>query len=395
MSAASPSLVLERFRLEAVVGRGGSGVVYSAIDETTGERVAVKRLHKHLVGTVAATRFAREAHLLASLFNPHVVRFVAFGTDAKGSSWLALEWLGGRDLGKLRRERRLTRAEVFDVMRQATSALAALHEAGIVHRDVKPGNFQVTSEAGPLRLSLVDFGIARGGFDNDLTVAGMTLGTPSYMAPEQARGEAGVGPPADVFALGVMFFELASGRKPFVGEDIVEVVAKIVLGETPRLRDLEPDVDPALDALLAKALAKDPAERFPSAVELLAAIAELPAPALADPEPRAVDDPIHSTQTGRTWLSESLEQRVVTALFADATACPPEDAARFLRDMPGERLHQRRAALKQAQQTGAGGCRPRGEAGGARLRGHRLSREPVIDAQDAVVAHDAGANRLA
>jgi tetratricopeptide (TPR) repeat protein/tRNA A-37 threonylcarbamoyl transferase component Bud32 len=330
--AGSPrTLVLERFRLESVVGRGGSGVVYSAIDEATGERVAVKRLHKHLVGTVAATRFAREAHLIASVHSPHVVRFVAFGTDARGTAWLALEWLGGRDLGKLRRERRLTRAEVFDVLHQSSGALAALHEAGIVHRDVKPGNFQVTDEAGPLRLSLIDFGIARGGFDNDLTVAGMTLGTPSYMAPEQARGEVGIGPAADVFGLGVMYYELATGRRPFVGSDVVEVVAKIVLGPTPRLREADPDADPAFDALLAKAMAKEPEDRFANAIELAAAIAELPAPPAAEARrpPVFVDDTGSSTQSGRTWLSESLEQRVVTALFADATHASAEDAARF------------------------------------------------------------------
>ena len=316
-----------RFRLDAFVARGAWGSVYRGWDLEAGSPVAVKRLHKHLCEPTMIARFEREATLLASLDSRHVVRHVAHARDAEGLPYLVLEWLEGEDLARWKKAGRGTRRAVVDVVRQAALGLAALHRAGIVHRDVKPSNFFLVETPGGPTVKLIDLGIARATGEATLTATGFTLGTPAYMSPEQARCEPSPTPASDLFSLGVVLFELFSGRKPYRGEDMVSVATKIVLQDPPRLRDVMPGAPAAVDDLLARAMAKAPGDRFPSALAFAEALAgtdvgEEPIDAApeSDPAPSARRIVLTEGSTNATptmWtLSRAAEQRVVSALFA-------------------------------------------------------------------------------
>jgi serine/threonine protein kinase/tetratricopeptide (TPR) repeat protein len=326
-----------RFRLESFVARGAWGSVYRGVDFDTGRPVAVKRLHDHLCEPTMFARFEREARLLAELDSPHVVRRVTDGRDVHGRPFLVLEWLEGEDLGRFRRTRRPSERQVVDIVRQAALGLAALHDAGIVHRDVKPSNFFLVQGPDGLVVKLIDLGIARTAGEATLTATGFTLGTPAYMSPEQARGDRHPGAPSDLFSLGVVLFELLSGRKPYRGDDMVSLAMKIVLQDPPRLREVLPAVSPAIDELCGRAMARSPADRFPSAHAMASALGWLAAsdePIEAAPDSdrdsdmarrRLVITDSGSIPTSPATLSQGTEQRVVTALFAsfEDTAEPP------------------------------------------------------------------------
>jgi hypothetical protein len=308
-----------RFVLEGRVGRGASGEVFRATDRQTGLPVAVKRLLSIHDDAAALDRFRREARLLSIVEDARLVRYVAHGVDATLQPCLVVEWLEGEDLARRQRRERLTVAEALDVARQTALGLHALHEAGVIHRDVKPANvYLVGGDDGALRVKLIDLGIARAAGEATLTQHGVALGTPFYMAPEQARGEARVTAKADQFSLGVMLFELIAGKRPFTGDDFFTVLAKIVLQDPPRLRDAVAGVPPELDALVRRAMSKAAADRFGSARELADAIAAVPA--WDGPRPRVEregageGDPL--TSRVALAMSASIEQRVVTVLFA-------------------------------------------------------------------------------
>ena len=309
-----------RFAFEARVGRGASGEVLRALDRETGLPVAVKRLLPARDDPSAAERFRREVRLLAQVDDPHVVRYVAHGVDASGAPCLVVEWLDGEDLSRRQKRARLSAAEALDVAADVALGLAAVHRAGIVHRDVKPANIFLVDPpegSGAPSVKLIDLGVARGAGEVTLTTAGLAIGTPAYMSPEQVRGDQGITGRADQFSLGVVLFELLAGRRPFGGEDYFAVLAKIVLTDPPRITDLVPEAPPALDAVLSRALAKDPLDRYPSAHELAEAIAAVPrwAVPLAPVEPPVEPDP-PTARAAALVLSSTFEQRVVTALFA-------------------------------------------------------------------------------
>ncbi|MEP7125427.1 MAG: protein kinase [Byssovorax sp.] len=313
-----------RFVIEARVGRGASGEVFKATDRETGRPVAVKRLLSIHDDAAALDRFRREARLLSIVDDSRLVRYVAHGVDATLQPCLVVEWLEGEDLARRQRRQRLTVAEALDVAWQTALGLHALHEAGVVHRDVKPANvYLVGDDDGALRVKLIDLGIARAAGEATLTQHGVALGTPFYMAPEQARGEERVTAKADQFSLGVMLFELIAGKRPFTGDDFFTVLAKIVLQDPPRLRDACAGVPPELDALVRRAMSKAAADRFPSARELADAIAAVPA--WEGPRPQIEGGGDALTSRVALAMSVSIEQRVVTVLFASA----PGDAARM------------------------------------------------------------------
>ncbi|HEY4118123.1 MAG TPA: protein kinase, partial [Byssovorax sp.] len=307
-----------RFEVLERIGRGSWGEVHRATDRLTGETVAVKRLHAHVDDLQAIERFHREARLLARVASPHVVRYVASGIDARGAPYLVTEWLAGEDLGKRHKRAPLGGVELIDVVRQIARGLDALHLAGIVHRDVKPSNVFLAEPAqrgGAPVAKLIDLGVAHGRAEHTLTVQGVAIGTPYYMSPEQARGDEEITAASDVFSLGVVLFELCAGKRPFRGDDLFAVLAKIVLTDPPRLRDEAPDAPPELAAIVARALSKEPSTRFGSARELDLALASVPSFRAAGVE-ATVDDGEVSTILGTQGLSGSLEQRVVTAVFA-------------------------------------------------------------------------------
>jgi serine/threonine protein kinase len=251
------------------VGRGGMGVVYAARDERLGRTVALKILPRAVSHDARAReRLAREARAAAALSHPAIATVYAL-EEIDGELCLASELVRGVTLRQTLGSGPLPPARVLDILRQLAEALDAAHRHGIVHRDLKPENILLTPDG---RVKVVDFGIARSVTprheDGTLTVAGMALGTPGYMAPEQLRGEP-VDARADVFAFGVIAYELATGEHPFGGSDPASLIERLVSGQSPMARALEP---PALDAVVRRSLRGDRESRFASGVELLRAL---------------------------------------------------------------------------------------------------------------------------
>ncbi|WP_437924837.1 protein kinase [Sorangium sp. So ce291] len=247
-----------RFCIEHLAASGGMGAVYRAHDRETGEAVAIKLLTNE--GAQHLGRFAREAQALAAARVPGVVRYVAHGATAWGQPYIAMEWLDGETLSERLTHRGLTLEETVELGLRVARTLGAIHELGLVHRDLKPSNLLI--EEGSLeRVSLIDFGLARAVTDEPLTAAGLVLGTPGYMAPEQARGELSVDARADVFALGCILYRCLTGRAAFQGNGGLAVLMKVLLEDPPRVREIRPGIPAALDRLVARMLAKSPSDR--------------------------------------------------------------------------------------------------------------------------------------
>ncbi len=261
----------ERFEIEREAGRGGMGIVYRARDRQAGGLVALKMMT--LEGDAA--RFLREAAIIASLVHPGIVRYVASGQGDDGRLYLAMEWLEGEDLGKRIGTKGLGLAETLALARRAAQALEVAHAQQIVHRDVKPSNlFLVGGDID--RLTLLDFGIAKGGERlATMTATGAFLGTLGYTAPEQMQGARDIDARADIYSLGCVLFECLTGRRAIPGESPLEILAKSMLESVPDVRELRPDVPPAVADLIARTVAKAKEERHANATELLAEIVEI------------------------------------------------------------------------------------------------------------------------
>lgn len=272
-------LVADRFELLELAGEGGMGVVFRAHDRQSGADAALKLLRDETGWDQGRrTRFAREARVLAELRHPNVVRYVAHGVDRTGRYYLAMEWLEGEDLAARLVGTGLTIDESLRVARQAAAALAHAHGLGVVHRDLKPANLFLV-ERRVDRVKVLDFGLARLRPNAEhavtLTRNGVPLGTLGYMAPEQARGQGDVDASADVFSLGCVLFECLTGREAFWGDNVLAVLAKIVLDDAPRLRELRPDVPPDVDRLVRRMLEKECSARFADGAALFAALSAL------------------------------------------------------------------------------------------------------------------------
>ena len=221
--------------------------------------MAVKLLHPGL--TRDQERFRREAQLLAELSHPRVVRYVAHGVSPNGRPYIAMEWLEGVDLSERLSNEGFTLEEAVTLARRTAEALGALHERGIVHRDVKPSNvFLVGKDLHSIKL--LDLGIARMSTPTrPATRSGIMIGTPGYMAPEQARGAKEIDARADIFSLGCVLFECIAGRPAFVGDNAAALLAKILLEESPSVLDYRKDAPPELDDLVSRMLSKHPGAR--------------------------------------------------------------------------------------------------------------------------------------
>jgi hypothetical protein len=265
-------LVDDRFEIEEQIRTGGMGQVFRARDRRSTESVAVKVLGDGRISR--AERFAREIELLAELSHPGIVRYLSHGETSSGELFLVMEWLDGEDL-KARLERApLTMSEAIALAIQVAEALGAAHARGIVHRDLKPSNLFLPG--GNIdQVKVLDFGVAQKAGLPQLTRTGTMLGTPGYMAPEQARDHGPIDARADVFALGCVLFQCLTGIPAFEGNTAVAILGKIVLGETPRVAALWSDVPEDVDALVARMLSKDPALRPGDGASLAAALAAL------------------------------------------------------------------------------------------------------------------------
>ena len=261
-----------RFAIEREVGRGGVGIVYRALDQVTGQAVALKVIAIPGVDAGEEARFHREGRVLAGLVHPSIVRLVAFGQLDEGQPYVAMEWLEGEDIAQRQRRSKLALAQCLEVAAQTAQALFAAHQAGIVHRDVKPSNVILVGSGagadGPLLAKLVDFGVASAD-DAKLTRTGAIIGTPAYMAPEQARGDGEVDARADLYALGATLFEMIAHRPPHIGPTPIAILARLVTTPAPRLAEVSPDIPVALDELMYDLLATSPQER-PSSADYVA-----------------------------------------------------------------------------------------------------------------------------
>lgn len=252
---------------------GGTSRVFLAEHTRLGSRVAVKVLAKE-ASHLARLCFSTEADLLAEITHPNVVRLFDFDELPDGERYLLLEHVSGIDLySYLKKHERMTPGRALGVLRQVGSAIDYLHARGVVHRDVKPGNVMVDCEAGD-SVKLIDFGIAQRLHDHESPeLCGTISGTPAYMSPEQAAGN-DVGPASDRYALGALALELLTGQPPYPDRSALALVLAVT-SEAPRLPSaLGMDV-PGLDAVMAKALARDPDERFASAAEFVSALFEV------------------------------------------------------------------------------------------------------------------------
>jgi eukaryotic-like serine/threonine-protein kinase len=270
-----------KYRVARVIQRGGMGTVVLAHHEELDQRVAVKLLgQEYTDDPQVVARFVREARAAAKLESDHVVRVMDVGTFQGLGPYLVMEYLSGHDLGSLVKQRGpLAVAEAVDYVLQAIDALAEAHSLGIVHRDVKPSNLFLAERAdGSFIIKVLDFGISKmqatdGPSDQNLTSARTVLGSPLYMSPEQLRSSKNVDARTDIWALGVVLYELLTAARPFEGQSLVELVRRISEEEPTPIGRLRPDVPPALEIAVMRCLQRDPDDRFANVAELGLAIA--------------------------------------------------------------------------------------------------------------------------
>jgi serine/threonine protein kinase len=269
------------YRVLKVLGAGGMGVVFQAEDAQLRRLVALKAMKPALGGSASRQRFLREARATAALCNDHIVAIHQVGEE-RGVPYLAMPLLQGEMLDDLvKREGKLAIPEVLRIGREIAEGLAAAHERGLIHRDIKPSNIWL--ESPHARVKILDFGLARGPGDAHLTQTGAILGTPAYMAPEQARGET-VDHRGDIFSLGCVLYRLCVGEPPFKGKDATSVLLALVTIQPKPPRQVNPTVPAALDALIMRLLAKDLGDRPQSARAVIEAIASLEREQLIPPD---------------------------------------------------------------------------------------------------------------
>lgn len=246
-------VIADRFEIDRLVGSGGMGEVFRAKDRVTGEPVALKVLYGSM--SRDSERFKREAQLLAEVSHPRIVRYIAHGI-AQGRAYLAMEWLEGEDLGERLERAGLTLHETLSVAMRTAEALAVLHERGIVHRDIKPSNLYLPG-GNVDQLKVLDLGVARLLHQSrPSTRSGVMVGTPGYMAPEQARGVKELDARADIFSLGCVIYECLAGKPAFTGDNVAALLAKILLENPQTLREIGIDIPLAFDDLVMRMLSK-------------------------------------------------------------------------------------------------------------------------------------------
>ncbi len=374
LAAALAAALDGRYALEHELGRGGMAVVYGARDLKHDRPVALKVLRPDVSAGLSAARFRREVRLAAVLQHPHIVPLLDSG-EAAGHLWFTMPFVAGESLrARLAREGRLPVADAVRIAREAASALDYAHRHGVVHRDVKPENILLSDG----QALVVDFGIAKaldahaGASGNSApeepltsTGTGVVLGTPAYMAPEQLIGAGAVDARADVYALGLVLYEMLAGRHPFAGRAGHEVIAAHCREAPPPLIQLAPTVPPALAALVMRCLEKDPARRPASGAAVLEAL-----------------------ETGRTTPRPAWARRPALGALAGVGAAAllaVAGAAWWARDVTpvaADRVPARDAPVAAL----ADAARPKGDASGLYLEGeqdlHRRTRASLLQAVD-------------
>jgi serine/threonine-protein kinase len=266
------------YRLVRIIGEGGMGRVYEAQNSRlSAKRYALKLLHAELARkSEVVARFQREAEAVSGLIHPNVVAVHDVNFTNDGRPFIVAELLEGEDLGSLLdRVGKLASSQAVEIVRRVCDGLAAAHARGIVHRDMKPENVFLSGNSSALTVKILDFGISKLAEDSQqLTRTGVVLGTPAYMAPEQARGDR-VDERADIYSVGAILYRAVTGRKPFEAVDAMATLTAVLCEEPPRPRALEPSVSAELELVIQRAMAKQPHERYAKLTDLEAELAAL------------------------------------------------------------------------------------------------------------------------
>ena len=369
------TLVAGRFSVQREAGRGGMGSVYQARDTSTGQTVALKLMHAP-GPSVATRRFAREALVLAELRHPAIVGYVAHGLTDDGQPFLAMEWLEGEDLSKRLGRQPLSYSEVLQLLRRSAEALAEAHERAIIHRDIKPSNLFLHNGRVE-ELKLLDFGLARLAAASERLTNLNVVGTPAYMAPEQASSQSDITPAADIFSLGCVVYECLIGQTPFHAPHVAAIMAKILYANHQPLRTLRPELPARIQELVDRMLAKDAAHRISDGQQLLrelGSIGNLPFKSSRDEPPPA---PAGGTDT---------EQQLVSVLLAAPRPASKEDTTLTLGDEEANRGRSRLEALLQPLRDK--GAEASLLANGSLLATFRMERGTATD-QAKLAAHSA------
>jgi serine/threonine-protein kinase len=332
----SGAVLDQRYRLTERLAEGAMGVVYRGVSLTVDRPVAIKMMHASLPGEMAAReRFQREAKLMALVDHPHCVSVIDYGLYER-KPYLVMELVRGRSLHELLAEqRRVDVSRATDIIRQVLSGLAYAHEQGIIHRDIKPANIMITPKA-PLgvHVRILDFGLARLHAASTSLTDGLAVGTPSYMAPEQCRGDT-LDARVDLYACGVVLFEMLTGRKPFVASDPIQIVKLQLQAPPPRLADVAEGEFGNLEAVVARALAKQPAERYASAIAMSDAI-DAASVGSAAPEPTAAFPPEQIGSSALVPIDSSLKLPIT--IGSSVVEPPPAPSTRLRRLLPVSRM---------------------------------------------------------
>jgi serine/threonine-protein kinase len=310
-------VIAERYRIVGLLGEGGMGAVYVADHLRIGRKVAIKRLHPELANDEKAVqRFQREARAAGATGHEHIVEILDLGYAEDGAPYLVMEYLRGLSLKQtLEREGKLPMQRACRIVGQVLAALAAVHEHGIVHRDLKPDNVFLTRRGNDADwVKVLDFGISKMKHEDEaleLTRTGVTMGTPYYMSPEQARGSKNVDHRVDLYAVGVMLHECLTGKVPYAGENYLALVQQILRNDAPRPSNVVAGIPKELDDIVVRALSKEPGDRFPSALVMLEALlpfgAERPEPRRDEPRADPFEPPPLSDVRTRADLAPMTE----------------------------------------------------------------------------------------
>jgi eukaryotic-like serine/threonine-protein kinase len=326
-----------RFEVEKFVTRGGMGDIYRARDRSTGRPIALKLIPPWPEEARLSGRLANEARALVELAHPAVVRYVAHGTTDEHGAYLAMEWLDGVTLWERLQATPLGLDETLTLAERVAEGLGLAHARGMVHRDVKPLNLLLVGGRVD-QVKILDFGIVRMGPRQGITATGVGIGTPEYMAPEQARGERGIGPAADVFSLGCVLYKCLTGQAAFRGDHVAAVLAKVAMLEAPpRVAEVRHDMPSIVDDLVARMMAVRPAERPADGAACALLVREVQRQLTASGGAAAVRAPSSLTRRERRPLSvlyAELGSHERPALNPQVEYAPTDPALKLAQPMP-------------------------------------------------------------
>jgi len=269
-----------KYLIEKLIKRGGMGSVYLGKHILMDKTVAIKVLRPSLaMDDDVVRRFSREAKAASRISHPHAVSVNDFGESEDGVVFLVMEYLDGRTLKEIVRSQGPMQLErVVEIVRQVSGALDAAHEQGVVHRDLKSDNIMLSKATGGEWAKVLDFGIAKiqqsNSHDDDITAANLVIGTPQYMSPEQCSHSGAIDARSDIYSLGIIIYEMLAGNVPFTGESPTAIMMKQVQDPPPSILEARSDLPVSLSSVIAKALAKDPADRYATAGDLSQALAD-------------------------------------------------------------------------------------------------------------------------